>query len=122
MKWYVTLGIAIAAEIFGSSMLKFSDGFTYILPSIGFVIGFGISFYALSVTLKSIPLSMAYAIWSGAGTALTALIGVLIWGEAFNLSSLLGIVLIIGGVVLLNLSESQGKAREDKEVATSSSG
>ncbi len=103
MNEYVFLGIAIALELFSTSMMKASEGFTKFLPSIAFIGGMGTSFYLMSQALSSIPLSIAYAIWSGLGTALTALIGVLVWKEQLNIYSGLGIVLIVLGVVLLNL-------------------
>jgi multidrug resistance protein EbrB len=81
VKGYIALGIAIIGEIFGSSMLKLSEGFTNVLPSIGFILGFGVAFYSISISLMNIPLGTAYAIWSGAGTVLTALIGVWVWEE-----------------------------------------
>lgn len=104
MNGYVYLSISIISEIFGTSMLKLSNGFTNVLPSIGVIIGFGLAFYCLSLCLKTVPLSLAYAIWSGIGTALTALIGVLVWDEPFSLATLIGLVMIIGGVTLLNAS------------------
>lgn len=103
MNGYVFLGIAIALEIFSTSMMKASEGFTKLIPTIIFIGGMGTSFYLLSQALMSIPLSVAYAIWSGVGTALTALIGVLVWKEQLNIYTGLGIVFIIFGVVLLNL-------------------
>ncbi|MGE7918319.1 DMT family transporter [Viridibacillus sp. NPDC093762] len=112
MRGYIALGVSIISEIFGTTMLKLSEGFTIILPSIGVIIGFGIAFYCLSLCLKTIPLSLAYAIWSGIGTAITAVIGVLLWDDPFSIMTLLGIVLIIGGVVLLNASNSPEKVEE----------
>ncbi|MEK4480708.1 MULTISPECIES: DMT family transporter [Paenibacillus] len=104
MNSYVLLATAIICEVFGSSMLKVSNGFKKILPSIGVVLGMGSAFYCLSLALSTIPLGTAYAIWSGVGTALTALIGVIIYKEKFNLKKLLGLILIIGGVVIMKLS------------------
>lgn len=101
---YLALSIAILSEIFGTTMLKLSDGFTSVLPSIGVVIGMGVAFYSLSISLRRIPLSLAYAIWSGAGTALTALLGILIWNDHFNLLTGISLIIIIGGLVLLNSS------------------
>lgn len=98
------LTISIISEVFGTTMLKLSEGFSHLLPSLGVVFGFAIAFFCLSLCLKTVPLSLAYAIWSGIGTALTALIGVLIWDEPFSFSTLCGLVLIIGGVALLNAS------------------
>lgn len=106
MKGYITLGMSIFSEIFGTTMLKLSEGFTNLFPSIGVIVGFGLSFYCLSLCLKTVPLSLAYAIWSGMGTALTALIGVLLWRDPFSIITLVGLALIIGGVVLLNASKS----------------
>ncbi|PLR68602.1 DMT family transporter [Bacillus sp. UMB0893] len=104
MNSYVFLAIAIISEVFGSSMLKVSQGFKKLFPSIGVLIGMSIAFYCLSLSLKTIPLGTAYAIWSGVGTALTALVGVIVYKEGFNLKKILGLVLIIGGVVVLKLS------------------
>jgi multidrug resistance protein EbrB len=109
MKGYIALGISIISEIFGTTMLKLSEGFTNIFPSVGVIVGFGLAFYCLSLCLKTVPLSLAYAIWSGVGTALTALIGILLWRDPFSIITLVGIVLIIGGVVLLDASNSPEK-------------
>ena len=104
MQGYIILIIAIIGEVFGSSMLKASNGFKRVVYSIfGVIIGYGVAFYALSLALKTIPLGMAYAIWSGLGTVLTALIGIIIYKEGVSSKKLFGIGLIIGGVVILNL-------------------
>lgn len=107
MKGYSLLSISIVSEIFGTAMLKLSVGFTNLGPSIGVIAGYGLSFYCLALCLKTIPLSLAYAIWAGVGTAITALIGVLFWNDPFNLLTLSGLALIIGGVVLLNASDTK---------------
>ncbi|MFC5649527.1 DMT family transporter [Paenibacillus solisilvae] len=104
MNSYVLLATAILAEIFGSSMLKVSNGFKKLFPSAGVLIGMGVAFYCLSLALKTIPLGTAYAIWSGAGTALTALLGVVLYKETFSSKKFLGLVLIIGGVVIMKLT------------------
>lgn len=106
MNGYLFLALAILFEIFSTSMLKASLGFTKIVPSVLFLAGFGVCFYMLSQALQTIPLSIAYAIWAGVGTALTALIAVLIWKETLNINMAGGIALIIAGVVLLNLNGS----------------
>ncbi|AIQ59346.1 DMT family transporter [Paenibacillus borealis] len=113
MKSYLALSIAILSEIFGTTMLKLSDGFSSVLPSIGVVIGMGLAFYSLSISLRTIPLSLAYAIWSGAGTALTALIGILIWNDPFNLLTGISLLIIIGGLVLLNSSNHAQQVTEN---------
>ncbi|RCX23773.1 small multidrug resistance pump/multidrug resistance protein EbrA [Fontibacillus phaseoli] len=103
---YLFLIIAILSEGFGSSMLKLSQGFKKIWPTISVIVGYGIAFYSLSVALKSIELGTAYAIWAGVGTALTTMIGVLFYKEAFGLKRAIGILLIISGVVLMKLAGS----------------
>ncbi|MEB6548451.1 multidrug efflux SMR transporter [Heyndrickxia sporothermodurans] len=114
MKAYIFLTISIIGEVFATAMLKMSEGFTNFLPSLAVIVGYGLSFYFISLALKTIPLSLAYAIWSGVGTALTALIGIFIWDELFSTLKLAGILLIIGGVVLLNFSDMK---RQEKEAA-----
>ncbi|MCW1239355.1 multidrug efflux SMR transporter [Bacillus sp. C11] len=106
VKAFIFLTIAIVSEVFGTSMLKVSNGFTKLLPSIGVVVGFASAFFFLSRALQHMQLSTAYAIWAGVGTALTALIGVFVWKDAFTWQTAAGLVLIIGGVVVLNLSGS----------------
>jgi multidrug resistance protein EbrB len=111
MRGYLFLTISIISELIATSLLKLSDGMTVLLPSLGVAVGYGLAFYFLSLSLKTIPLSLAYAIWSGVGTALTALIGVVFWGEVLTILMLVGIVFIIGGVVLLNSSNKPEVAR-----------
>jgi multidrug resistance protein EbrB len=112
MKGYLYLSVSIISELVGTSLLKMSDGMTVLLPTLGVAVGYGLAFYFLSLSLKTIPLSLAYGIWSGVGTALTAIIGVVFWGEVLTTLMLIGIILIIGGVVLLNYSEEAETASE----------
>ncbi|MBD7968056.1 DMT family transporter [Paenibacillus gallinarum] len=112
---YIYLTIAILGEIFGTTMLKLSDGFSNLLPALGLIIGMGLAFYFLSLSLKTIPLSLAYAVWSGVGTALTALIGVLLWNDPFGILTGVGLLLIIGGVVILNTSNASGTVQESSK-------
>ncbi|MFC9541084.1 DMT family transporter [Lysinibacillus sp. NPDC056959] len=107
MKGYLFLALSIVSEVFATTMLKFSEAFTILGPSIAVALGYGISFYSLSLCLKTLPLSLAYAIWSGIGTALTVIVGIVVWREMFNLFSAIGITLIIGGVILLNQGDQQ---------------
>ncbi|ASA21384.1 DMT family transporter [Paenibacillus donghaensis] len=100
---YLYLAFSIVGELFGTSMLKASQGFSKPLPSIGVIVGFVFSFFFLSITLKTLPLNATYAIWSGVGSVATVIISVLIWKEKITLGSLAGIALIIIGVVVLNL-------------------
>ncbi len=103
MKPYLFLAIAIISELFATSMLKASNGFSKWIPSLCTIVGFGIAFYALSITLRHIPIGVAYAIWSGIGTALTTIIGIVIWKESANLITAAGLMLILVGVVVINL-------------------
>ena len=103
MNSYGFLLLAILAEVVGTSALKASDGFTKWLPSTLVVAGYATAFYFLSLSLKSIPIGTAYAIWSGLGTAGIVLIGTLFLKEGMDLAKLLGIVLIVAGVVVLNV-------------------
>jgi len=112
MNGYLALAISIISEVFATTMLKMSEGFTVPFPSIGVIVGYAVSFYCLSLSLKIIPLSLAYAIWAGAGTALTALIGVLIWQDPFNALTLVGLSLIIGGVIVLDSSKTENTSKE----------
>lgn len=116
MKGVIYLGFAILLEVFGSTMLKLSEGFTVLLPSIGVGLGFLGSFTFLSFALKSISLSSAYATWSGIGTALTAIIGMLLFQEQFSLLKGTALVLVILGIVLLNKSQSESKEQENTAV------
>lgn len=100
---YVLLAAAIGAEITATSLLKLSAGFTRLWPSVGTVAGYVVSFTLLAQTLKAVPVSVAYAIWSGAGTAVVAAIGMVLLGEPVSLVKIGGIALIIAGVVALNL-------------------
>lgn len=101
--YWLFLGVAIVAEVFASSMLKVSEGFSRLYPSIGVVIGYVLSFYLLGLALKGIPLSAVYAIWSGIGIILTAAISVFFFGQKVDVGGLIGISLIMIGVIVLTL-------------------
>ncbi|MFZ3578298.1 DMT family transporter [Virgibacillus sp. DJP39] len=103
MNAYMLLGLSIISEVFGSSMLKATNGFKNLLPTIGVIVGYGIAFYGLSLTLKTLSLGTAFAIWAGLGTALTSLVGIIIYKEKINGKIIFGLMLIIVGVVLLNI-------------------
>jgi small multidrug resistance pump len=102
MHW-LYLAIAIVAEILGTSFLKASAGFTKPLPSAMVLVGYGVAFFFLSLTLERIPVGVGYAIWSGAGVTLIAAIGWLWFGEKLDPAAILGIALIVVGVVVLNV-------------------
>lgn len=101
--------LAILSEVFGTTMLKISEGFSILLPSMGVIAGYLASFFFLGISLKSIPLSSAYAIWSGLGTAFTAAIGVVLFHEEISLLKVLAMLFIIVGVVILNKSRDYGQ-------------
>ncbi|NKQ55854.1 multidrug efflux SMR transporter [Amycolatopsis sp. K13G38] len=105
---YLLLALAIVAEVIGTVSLKLSEGFSKLGPSIIVVIGYGVAFTALSLVLKlGMPIGVAYAIWSAAGVALVAIIGAVFLKEQMTLTMIGGLVLIIGGVVLLELGAAQ---------------
>jgi small multidrug resistance pump len=101
---YLTLSGAILAEILATTSMKFSDGFTKLWPSLGTALGYVIAFALLAQTLKDMSVGTAYAIWAGVGTAIIAAIGIAFLGEAATVTKVFGIVLVIAGVVVLNLS------------------
>lgn len=98
------LAAAIAAELVATASLKASAGFSRLLPSVMVVLGYGLSFWLLGLTVKKLEISTVYAIWSGAGTALMALIGWWLFKESLSPLKLASIALIVAGVVGLNLS------------------
>lgn len=100
---YTLLGLAIISEVTGSTFLLKSEGFSKLGPSLLVFVFYIISFYLLSQVLKTIPLGIAYAIWSGVGIVLTALIGFFIFRQSLDFPAILGIAMIIGGVIVMNV-------------------
>jgi small multidrug resistance pump len=96
------LALAIGTEVVATTALKLSDGFRQLAWAAVVVVGYGISFYALSISLRTIPLGVVYAVWSGVGTAAIVLIGWVLFREVLDAVRLAGIGLIILGVVILN--------------------
>lgn len=105
MHW-LTLAIAIIAEVVGTSALRASEGFTKVVPSILVVIGYSVAFYFLSLTLKNIPVGIAYAIWSGVGTVLITIVGVVVFNQRLDVPAVIGLSLILLGVVIINTLSS----------------
>jgi small multidrug resistance pump len=103
MHWMYLI-IAIVLEVAGTTSMKLAEGFTKPLYSVLLFVFYLSSFAVLTLALKKIDVSLAYAIWAGAGTALIAAIGIFYFNEPVSLSKILGVVLIVGGVVALNLS------------------
>ena len=102
MQW-IYLAIAILSEVVATSALKAAEGFTRLVPSLLVVVGYALAFYFLSLTLRTIPLGVAYAIWAGAGVALVALVGWVVYHQSLDIAALIGIALIVSGVIVLNL-------------------
>jgi small multidrug resistance pump len=100
---YLYLCISILAEVIATSALKSSDGFTRPLPSLVVALGYGVAFYFLSLVLKTVPMGVAYAIWSGVGMVLIAGIGWLLMKQPLDAPALLGIGLIVAGVAVIQL-------------------
>ena len=103
MQNWLSLVIAIGCEVAATSALKASEGFTRPLPSVVVVTGYVLAIYLLSLTLRTIPVGVAYAIWSGVGVALIAVIGWLFLGQKLDAPAIAGLVLIVAGVVVINL-------------------
>ena len=103
MSAYLTLAVAIVAEVIATTALKSSQGFTRLLPGIIVVLGYGVSFYCLSQTLRTMPTSVAYAIWSGVGLVLITLAAWLIHQQRLDWPAVAGIAPIVAGVMVINL-------------------
>ncbi len=100
---YLYLAIAILAEVVATSALKSADGFTRPLPSLLVLLGYGIAFYCLSLVMKTVPIGVAYAIWSGVGIVLIALIGWLVLKQSLDVPAMIGMALIVAGVAVIQL-------------------
>ncbi|BCR26483.1 DMT family transporter [Aquipseudomonas alcaligenes] len=103
MSGYLYLAIAIVAEVIATTALKAADGFSKPLPLTLVVIGYGIAFWMLSLVMKSIPVGVTYAIWSGLGIVLISIASLLLYDQKLDLAALLGIGLIIAGVLVIQL-------------------
>jgi small multidrug resistance pump len=100
MQWFY-LSIAILAEVIATSSLKAAEGFTRLVPSLIVVFGYGTAFYFLSLTLRTMQVGTAYAIWSGVGTVLISLVAWLLYNQKLDAPSILGMALIISGVIII---------------------
>ncbi|MFK9093104.1 DMT family transporter [Bacillus salipaludis] len=108
MGWvYLILGII--AEVLGSTSMKISEGFTKLIPSIMIFVFYGLSLILVTLSLKSIEVGVAYAIWAGLGVAIITFISIFLFQESFNLMKAISILLIIAGVIGLNLSGEKSK-------------
>lgn len=100
---YLYLFIAIVSEVVATSALKASEGFTRLWPSVIVVAGYGLAFFCLSLTLRAMPVGIAYALWSGIGIVLIAAVGWIAFRQSLDLPALFGIGLILAGVLVINL-------------------
>ena len=103
MQQWILLAIAIVSEVIATSCLKAAEGFTRLWPSLVVVVGYLLAFYFLSLTLKTIPVGVAYAIWSGVGVVLIALSGWLFLGQSLDMPAVIGLSLIVAGVFVINV-------------------
>ncbi|SOE48918.1 Ethidium bromide-methyl viologen resistance protein EmrE [plant metagenome] len=108
MNPYVLLGGAIVFEVVATTLLKASDGFSRLWPSVGTILGYAVSFYLLSLTLRTVPTGIAYAIWSGVGVVLISLAAWAVYGQKLDTAAVAGIALIVSGVLVINLFSKAG--------------
>ena len=106
MKPWLLLAAAIFAEVIGTTALKATDGFTRPVPTALVMASYGLAFYLLAQTLRNIPVGIAYAVWSGLGTALIVIVGWWLYGQRLDAAALAGIALIVAGVLVMNLFSS----------------
>ncbi|QLY27097.1 multidrug efflux SMR transporter [Bdellovibrio sp. KM01] len=125
---YAYLAAAIVFEILGTIGMKYADGFTRLIPSVLMVLCFAISFFCITFALKTLPVSLVYAIWAGVGTAIMAVVGLVMFNEPLPIQKVVATSLIILGVVMLNFSGQQAgeqvaaetEAKEMKRVPSTS--
>jgi small multidrug resistance pump len=100
---YLYLAAAIVCEVAGTSALKLSDGMTRLGPSVVVVVGYVLAFFLLSLTLRSVPVGIAYAIWSGVGIVLISIVGAIWFKQTLDFAAFAGMLMIIGGVAVIYL-------------------
>ena len=103
MNNWVYLGLAIVSEVLATASLKSTEGFTRLVPSIVVLVGYSAAFYFLSLTLDTLPIGVAYAVWSGVGVATITLVSFVLYEQKIDVAGLVGIGLIVAGVVVLRL-------------------
>lgn len=105
---YLYLALAIVAEVSATSALKASAEFTRIIPSLIVIVGYGVSFYLMTLVLETMPVGITYAIWAGLGIILVAIVGAVVYKEIPDIPVLIGMALIIAGVVVIHVFEKHG--------------
>jgi len=108
MQNWLFLSVAIVAEVIATTALKSSEGFSRPLPSIIVVVGYLIAFYFLSLTSNTIPVGVAYAVWSGVGLMLIALVSWWLYGQKLDLATITGMCMIMAGILVINLFSTSG--------------
>lgn len=106
MPVYLILALAVLAETIGTTALQASQQFTKPLPSLLVVVAYAISFYLLSIALRTMPVGIVYALWSGLGIILIATIGWVVFGQRLDLPAVFGLLLIVGGIAVIHLFSS----------------
>ena len=105
---YLYLLVAIVGEVIATSALKAANGFTVLVPSLIVIVGYGTAFFFLSLTLRTLPVGIAYAIWSGLGIVLISIVGWVLYGQVLDAPALAGMALIVAGVVVINVFSRAG--------------
>lgn len=105
---YAALAGAILCEVIGTSFLVKSAEFSKLLPTLAMALFYAASFYLLSVALRTLPLGIAYAMWGRLGIVLTAIIGLVVFRQSLDAMAMLGIAMIVGGVVVINVFSTSG--------------
>lgn len=100
---YIYLFVAVAAETIGTTALQASQQFTRFWPSVLVVAGYGLAFYFMSLTLRAMPVGIVYAIWSGLGIVLIAVIGLMVFGQRLDWPAVLGMGMILAGILVIHL-------------------
>lgn len=103
MNVWILLAISICIEVVATNLLKLSNGFTKVVPTVGSLALYGLSFYFLSIIFRTLPVGIVYAVWSGVGIILTALVAYFAFGQKIDVAGMIGIGLIIAGVLVINL-------------------
>lgn len=103
MNPWIALAIAIVAEVIATTTLKLTAEFTKLVPSIVVVCGYGAAFYFMTISMRVLPIGIMYAIWSGLGVVLVAVVGWVVYKQVLDLPAILGLTLIVTGVAIINL-------------------
>lgn len=112
---WIALGATVVLEVAATILLKASDGFTVLAPSVGSIASFVATLFALSIALRRIPTSVAYAVWTGAGSAGVTVLGIVFFGDVMTPLSWIGLVFVVVGVVVIN-SQQKERTRADQEL------